>query len=88
VKPTSAFIIWVISLSGQCAIAEVGVFDLNARNTGNIKKSGKLLNCWMTWKAGSKDRSGVMMKWLIASTVSKNSSMLTQKDAAGVDRHD
>jgi hypothetical protein len=50
---------------------------LSAKNAGNIKKSGKLLNCSMAWKAGLKVNSGTMC-CLIASTVFENSSIAIQ----------
>jgi len=68
-------------------VADVGCLELNARNVGNIKKSGKLLNCSIIWKVECENNRGVTKKLLIASTVSKNSCIWTQKDAAGVDIH-
>jgi hypothetical protein len=78
----------MMSMSKPCTSAEVGLLGvINDRSTGSIKKSGRLLNCWITWKAGSRDNSGIIMNLLIASTVSKISSICTQTDAAGVDCH-
>lgn len=61
--------------------------SLNARKPGNIKKSGKVLNCWIAWKAGSKGTLLISIYSLIASNVLENSSIVTQTEAAGVDCH-
>jgi len=38
----------------------------DARNVGNIKKSGKLLNCCIIWVVECEDIRGVVKKLLIA----------------------
>jgi hypothetical protein len=46
-----AFIAWMISLFGGERFDDLEVEwsgYVNARKVGNIKKSGKLLNCWTT----------------------------------------
>jgi hypothetical protein len=81
----------MISTSGRrWPSMSVGVgcaWGLNARNIGNIKKSGKLLNCWITLKAGTEARSEMIAQSLIASKVLEKSSIVTQTDAAGVNCH-
>jgi hypothetical protein len=90
-KPTKAMMSRTISISPievRCSgVVEEGFRLLNARNTGSIKKSGKLLNRSIARKARRKDDSGVVVNSLIASTVLENSSIRAHKDAAGVDCH-
>ena len=73
VKLTKAFITRMTSLFGLSVKTQEEGWRFNARNAGNIKKSGRVLNWWMTWKAGSGDNSGAMINLSIASTVCKNS---------------